>query len=133
MNPKDYRYTNEHEWIHPESGDEGQVGLTDYAQTQLGDIVYLDLPEPGTQVAQSEKIGEIESVKAVSDLFSPASGKILEVNRATIDEPGLVNKDPYGKGWLVTLELSNPSELDALMNSDEYDKLVAKLCEESSE
>ena len=82
---------------------------------------------------QSEKIGEIESVKAVSDLFSPASGKISEVNRAAIDEPGLVNKDPYGKGWLVKLELSNPSELDALMNSDEYDKLVAKLCEESSE
>ena len=133
MNPKEYRYTNEHEWIHPEPGDKGKMGLTDYAQAQLGDIVYLDLPGPGTQVEQSKKIGEIESVKAVTDLFSPASGKILEVNQAAIDEPGLVNEDPYGKGWLVKLELSNPSELDALMNSDEYDKLVAKLCEETSE
>ncbi len=133
MNPKEYKYTQEHEWICPEPGDKGKLGLTDYAQTQLGDIVFLDLPAPGIHVEQFQKIGEIESVKAVSDLFSPISGQVLEINQTAIDEPKLVNEDPYGAGWLVKLELSKPSELDALMNSDEYDKLVAKLCEENLE
>ena len=133
MNPREYKYTQEHEWICSEPGDKGKMGITDYAQALLGDIVYLDLPTPGTQVEQSQKIGEIESVKAVSELFSPASGQVLEVNQTAIDEPQLVNQDPYGAGWLVRLELSKPSELDALMNSDEYDKLVAKLCEEEQE
>ena len=109
------------------------MGLANYAQSQLGDIVFLDLPSPGTQVAQFKKMGEVESVKAVSDLFSPASGKILEVNQKAVDEPRLVNEDPYGAGWLVRLELSNPSELDALMNSDEYDKYEAELSEEDAE
>ncbi len=133
MNPKEYKYTQEHEWICPEPGDKGKIGLTDYAQTQLGDIVFLDLPAPGTQVEQFKKIGEVESVKAVSDLLSPVSGQILEINQTVIDEPKLVNEDPYGAGWLVRLELSKPSELDALMNSDEYDKFVAELSEEGSE
>jgi len=133
MNPKEYKYTQEHEWICPEPGDKGKVGLTDYAQTQLGDLVFLDLPDPSTQVEQFKKMGEVESVKAVSDLFAPVSGKVLEINQGAIDAPGLVNQDPYGEGWLVRLELSQPSELDALMNSDKYDELVAKLCEESSE
>jgi glycine cleavage system H protein len=133
MNPKEYKYTPEHEWIFPEPGGKGRIGITDYAQSQLGDIVYLDLPAPGTQVEQSRKIGEIESVKAVSDLFTPVSGKVLEINQTAIDEPQVVNQDPYGAGWLVRLELSKPSELDALMNSDEYDELVAKLGEESLE
>ena len=131
MNPKEYKYTREHEWICPDSEDKGKTGLTDYAQDQLGDLVFLDLPATGTQVEQSKKIGEIESVKAVSDLFSPISGRVLEVNQAAIDEPQLVNQDPYGAGWLVRFELSNPAELDALMNSDEYDKFVAGLEEES--
>ena len=130
MNPKEYKYTQEHEWICPESADKGNMGLTDYSQTQLGDIVFLDLPTPGTQVEQSKKMGEIESVKAVSDLFSPVSGQVLEINQAVIDEPGLVNQDPYGKGWLVKLELSNLSELDTLMNSDKYDEFVARLSKE---
>ena len=129
MNPKEYRYTQEHEWICPESGGKGKMGLTDYAQTQLGDIVFLDLPEPGTKVEQFKKMGEVESVKAVSDLLSPATGRVLEVNQAAIDEPRLVNEEPYGAGWLVRLELSNPPELEALMNSDEYDKFVAELTE----
>jgi len=133
MNPKEYKYTPEHEWICPEPGDKGRIGITDYAQSQLGDIVFLDLPAPGTQVEQSQKIGEIESVKAVSDLFTPASGKVLEVNQLAIDEPQVVNEDPYRAGWLVRLELSKPSELDALMNSDEYDELEARLREESPE
>jgi len=133
MNPKEYKYTQEHEWICPESEDKGKMGITDYAQSQLGDLVFFDLPASDTQVKQFEKIGEIESVKAVSDLFSPASGRVLEVNQAAIDEPQLANQDPYGAGWLVRLELSKPSELDALMTSDEYDKLVAELSEEESE
>ena len=133
MNPKECKYTQEHEWIRPEPGDKGKMGLTDYAQSHLGDIVFLDLPAPGTQVEQFKKMGEIESVKAVSDLFSPVSGQVLEINQAVIDEPGLVNQDPYGKGWLVKLELSKPSELDALMNNDEYDKFVTELSEEDSE
>ena len=127
MNPKEYKYTQEHEWICPESGGKGKVGITDYAQSQLGDIVFLDLPTSGTQVEQFKKMGEIETVKAVADLFSPASGRVLEINQAAIDEPKLVNEDPYGAGWLVRLELSQPAELEALMNSDEYDKLVAGL------
>ncbi len=133
MNPKEYKYTQEHEWICPESEGKGKMGLTDYAQSQLGDIVFLDLPAPGSQVEQLEKMGEIESVKAVSDVFAPISGEVLEVNQTAIDEPGLVNQDPYGAGWLVRLKLSQPSGLDALMTSDEYDKLVAELSEEGSE
>ena len=133
MNPKDCKYTQEHEWICPEPGDKGRIGITDYAQSQLGDIVFLDLPALGTQVEQFRKMGEVESVKAVSDIFAPVSGQVLEVNQTAIDEPGLVNEDPYGAGWLVRLELSKPSELDALMDSDKYDKFVAELSEEESE
>jgi glycine cleavage system H protein len=127
MNPKGYKYTREHEWICPESGSKCKVGLTDYAQTQLGDIVFLDLPAPGTQVQQFQKMGEIESVKAVTDFFSPASGKVLDINKKAVDEPKLVNEDPYGTGWLIRLELSKLSELNALMNSDDYDKYVASI------
>ena len=133
MNPQEYKYTPEHEWICPESKDKGKVGLADYAQSQLGDIVFLYLPAQGTQVKQGKKMGEVESVKAVSDIFAPVSGQVLEVNQIVIDEPGLVNKDPYGAGWLLRLELSKPPELDALMDSDEYDKLIAQLSEEESE
>jgi glycine cleavage system H protein len=133
MNPKEYKYTVEHEWICPESKNTGKVGLADYAQSQLGDIVFLDLPAPGTQVKQGKKMGEVESVKAVSDIFAPVSGQVLEVNQTVIDEPGLVNKNPYGAGWLVRLELSKPSELDTLMDSEKYDKFVAELSEEEPE
>ena len=129
MNPQECKYTQEHEWIRPESGNKGNMGLTDYAQTQLGDIVFLDLPAPGTKVEQSDKIGEIESVKAVSELYSPVSGQVVEINQSAIDEPKLVNEDPYGNGWLVRLELDQPSELDSMMDSKVYDKLVAELSE----
>ena len=133
MNPKEYKYTQEHEWICPESGNKGKMGITDYAQSHLGDIVFLDLPAPGTQVEQFQKMGEIESVKAVSDILSPVSGKVLEINQAAVDEPQILNEDPYGAGWLVELELSKPSELDALMDSNKYDEFVAELEEEGSE
>ena len=132
MNPKNYKYTQEHEWVCPESEKKGKTGLTDYAQSQLGDIVFLDLPTPGTQVEQFKKMGEIESVKAVVELFAPVSGQLLEANQTAINEPQQVNEDPCGTGWLVKLEMSNPAELDALMNSDEYDKFVAAL-EENNE
>lgn len=133
MTPKDYKYTSEHEWICPESGNKGKVGLADYAQSQLGDVVFLDLPAPGTQVERGKKMGEVESVKAVSDIFAPVSGQVLEINQTVIDDPGLVNRDPYGAGWLVRLELSKASELDALMDSDKYDEFVAELSEKESE
>lgn len=133
MNPKEYKYTQEHEWICPEPENKGKVGITDYAQSQLGDVVFVDLPPPGSQVEQLKKMGEIESVKAVSDLFAPVSGRVLEINHAVINEPALVNQDPYGDGWLVRLELSNPSELDAVMDSDKYDEFVSRLNEEGSE
>jgi len=133
MNPKEYKYTREHEWICLEPGNTDKTGLTKYAESQLGDIVFLDLPAPGTQVQQFEKMGEIESVKAVTDFLSPASGKVVEINAKAVDEPKLVNEDPYGVGWLVRLELSKPSELDALMSSDAYDKYVESLSQEGSE
>jgi glycine cleavage system H protein len=133
MTPKDCKYTAEHEWICPESGNKGKMGLANYAQSQLGDIVFLDLPAPGTQVEQGKKMGEVESVKAVSDIFAPVSGKVMEINQMAVDEPKLVNEDPYGDGWLVKLELSKPSELDALMDSDKYDEFVAELSEKESE
>lgn len=130
MSPKDYKYTKNHEWIHLESEKEGKMGLADYAQSHLGDLVFFDLPAPGTQVEQFKKMGEVESVKAVSDVYAPASGKVLEVNQAAIDDPTIANKDPYGEGWLVKVELSSPSDLDNLMDTDTYDKFVEKLLSE---
>ena len=126
MNPKEYKYTKDHEWICPEPGGNARIGITDYAQSQLGDVVYIDLPAPGKSVEQSKKMGEIESVKAVSDLFAPASGRVVEINQNVINDPALVNKDPNKEGWLVRIRLSKPAELDALMLSADYDKLVAE-------
>ena len=106
MNPKDYKYTKDHEWIFVEPEGKGKVGFADYAQSHLGDLVFFDLPTVGTKVEQSKKLGEVESVKAVSDIFAPASGEIVEVNQAAVDDPPMVNKDCYGAGWLVKVELS---------------------------
>ena len=122
MNPKEYKYTKDHEWLCPEAGDRGKIGITDYAQSQLGDIVYLDLPAPGKTITQSKKMGEIESVKAVSDLFAPASGTVIEINQDAINDPALVNKDPYGAGWLIRIKLSKPEELATLMTGEDYEK-----------
>ena len=127
MNPKEYKYSREHEWVYLESENNGKIGITDYAQSQLGDIVFLELPAPGTQLAQFQKMGEIEAVKTVSDILSPVSGKVAEVNQSAVDEPKLVNDEPYGAGWLVRMELSQTTELDTLLSSDEYDKYVAGL------
>ena len=123
--PQDLRYTREHEWVR--LGDNvGTVGITDYAQDQLGDIVYVDLPPVGTQVRQMEKFGEIESVKAVSDLYSPVSGEVVAANEALAEKPELVNQSPYGDGWMIRLRLSDPGELDTLMTAHQYDEYVAQ-------
>ena len=134
MNPKEYKYSKESEWIYLESDSEVIIGITDYARSRLGEIIYsIELAAPGTQVERFGKIGEIESEKAVSDLFTPVSGQVLEINQNAINNPNLVNQDPYGDGWLIKLRLSKPSELDGLMNRDEYDKFIAESGEESSE
>jgi glycine cleavage system H protein len=133
MNPKEYRYTQEHEWLCLEPEGKARIGITNYAQSQLGDIVFFDLPKSGTQVKQFEKMGEIETVKAVSDLFAPASGKVLERNQTVLDYPAIVNEDPYGKGWLLKIELSQPAELEALLSSAQYEKFVAGLSQKASE
>jgi glycine cleavage system H protein len=123
--PTDRRYTEEHEWVRVED-DLGTVGITDYAQDQLGDIVYLDLPSPGTRVKQLDKLGEIESVKAASDLYSPVGGEVVEVNQEIIDKPELVNQSPYDEGWLVRLRLADPAEVDKLLTAEQYDELIAQ-------
>lgn len=122
MNPSDLRYSKDHEWIRVD-GDRGQVGITDYAQRQLGDVVFVDLPEVGKSFGQGEQFGSIESVKAVSDLYCPVSGDVIEVNTTVADQPESVNQDPYGS-WLITLQLTNHDELSALVDADGYGKIT---------
>jgi glycine cleavage system H protein len=122
MYPTDYRYTKEHEWISV-SGNRGRVGITDFAQQQLGDVVFVELPEAGRAVSQGQAAGTIESVKAVSELYSPASGKVVEVNPVVSSKPESVNSDPYGT-WLFVIELSNPAEIEQLLSSSQYAELV---------
>ena len=129
--PPELRYSKEHEWVRVE-GERATVGITDYAQEQLGDIVYLDLPKVGTAVRQSEKLGEIESVKAVSDFFSPLSGEVTEVNEEVVKSPELVNQDPFGRGWLLKLTLSDAGEVAKLLTAQQYEELVAKEQAEAS-
>ena len=123
--PPELRYSKEHEWVRVE-GDVATTGITDHAQEQLGDLVYLDLPKVGTAVRQFEKLGEIESVKAVSDIFSPVGGKVTELNEEAVKAPELVNHDPYGRGWLVKLALSDASEVDKLLTAEQYEELIAQ-------
>jgi glycine cleavage system H protein len=130
--PSDLKYTKEHEWVRV-AGDLGVIGITDYAQDQLGDIVYLDLPAAGASVSKLGKMGEIESVKAVSDLFSPVSGEVTQVNQEAVDAPELVNQEPYGRGWLISVRLTNASELDELMDAAAYDAFVTKTMEEETD
>jgi glycine cleavage system H protein len=126
MNPKENKYTKDHEWIRIEPDGKGKIGLADYAQSHLGDLVYFDLPGIGTQVEQSKKLGEVESVKAVADIFAPVSGKVVGVNQVVIDDPPSVNKDCYGESWLLRIELNNPSEMDNLMDIETYEKYVTE-------
>jgi glycine cleavage system H protein len=121
--PSNVMYTADHEWIRLE-GNVAYVGITDYAQEQLGDIVFVDIDTVGESIGQSEVFGSIEVVKTVSDLFLPLSGEILEVNAELEENPELVNTDPYGKGWLVIIELSNPEEAETLLSVDQYKALI---------
>lgn len=122
----DCKYTQEHEWVKVENTEANEVlvGITDYAQDQLGDIVYLELPQTGSVVKQLDKMGEIESVKAVSDLFSPISGNVIESNSDLDDHPELVNEDPFGKGWLIRVTMTTVNELDGLMAASEYQSYI---------
>jgi len=120
--PGGFKYTKDHEWIDLE-GDGGRVGITDYAQQQLGDVVYVDLPEVGAKLKQGQSFGTIESVKAVSELYSPVSGEVAEVNTALKDKPEMTNKDPHAT-WMVVLKLTNPGEVGALLDATQYQALI---------
>jgi len=122
--PADLKYTKDHEWMRV-SGDVAEVGITDYAQEQLGDVVYVDLPAAGATVTQFEKMGEIESVKAVSDLYAPIGGEVVSTNGAVSDTPELVNSDAHGDGWLLEVRLADGAQIDALMTAAEYDAFIA--------
>ena len=119
----DVKYTKEHEWVKLE-GDIATVGITDYAQRQLGDVVFIELPEAGTQVEQMKPFGVIEAVKAVSDIFSPITGEVTEVNSELQTQSNLINYDPYGQGWIIKIKIKDPKELDTLMPLADYRKLV---------
>jgi glycine cleavage system H protein len=121
--PEDLRYTREHEWIRVEGG-EGVVGITDYAQQQLGDVVFVELPAVGTEVVRGRPFGVVESVKSVSDLYAPVSGRVVRVNQRLADAPELVNRDPYGEGWMIAVAVADPSEVEALLGAAEYRSLV---------
>ena len=120
---EDLHYTQSHEWVRIE-GDIGTLGITDYAQKQLGEIVYLELPEVGHIYNADEEFGTVESVKAVSELFTPLSGEVTEINKTAVAEPGIVNDDPFGDGWLVRLKLSSDEEIGSLMSAEEYAEYV---------
>ncbi len=123
MYPENFRYTKEHEWVLVE-GDTGTIGITDHAQEELGDIVYVDLPKPGVRVEQGKSLGSVESVKAVSDVYSPVSGEVLAVNEVLADKPETLNSSPHGEGWLVKLRLSAPAEIESLMTAADYQNYV---------
>lgn len=119
------KYTKEHEWVKVE-GSIATIGITDYAQRELGDVVFVELPKIGTKVEQMKPFGVIEAVKAVSDLFSPLSGEVIEVNNKLESESGLINKDPYDEGWIIKIKANNLAELDSLLSADDYIKLLEK-------
>jgi glycine cleavage system H protein len=123
--PTDLRYTREHEWARVE-GHRARVGISHFAQAELGDVVFVELPKVGTKVTQMQPFGVVESVKAVSDLFAPLSGEIVEVNAELSQKPELVNQEPYGKGWMIVIALSNPGELDGLLTSAQYEEFLKK-------
>jgi glycine cleavage system H protein len=122
--PSELKYTKDHEWVRVD-GDLATVGITDYAQGELGDVVYVELPEEGTEVSMNETFGSIEAVKAVADIFSPVSGEIVEVNEAILDAPEKVNQDAYGSGWMVKIKLTDPDELSQLMDAAAYQKHIS--------
>lgn len=123
--PEDLKYTKEHEWVRME-GDQAVVGITEFAQDELGDIVYVEAPEIGKHLSQNATFGVVESVKTVSDLFSPISGEVVEINDQVVSNPELVNKDAYGAGWIIKLKPDDASQLDALLSSADYKTMIGK-------
>ena len=125
MSPPDLRYSKEHEWVRLEADNLAVIGITQFAAEQLGDVVFVELPDVGSELVQFEQLGEIESVKAVSELYSPVSGRVTERNDEAVESPELVNKGPFGPGWLLRVELTDPSQIDVLMTADQYDQFIA--------
>lgn len=123
--PEDNRYAKSHEYVHVEGG-VATIGISDYAQKELGDVVFVELPQVGSELEAADELGSIESVKAVSELFSPVSGEVIEINEALAENPALVNTDPYGDGWMVRIRLSDATEVDELMTAEEYDEYIEK-------
>ncbi len=124
MYPQDLRYTREHEWIRVE-GAQGVVGITFYAQEQLGDVVFVELPKVGATLEFGKTFGVVESVKTASDLYAPATGTVVKVNEQLTDRPELVNQDPYGEGWMIVVDLANPSEVQSLLTANQYEEFIA--------
>jgi len=127
MNPTDRYYSSEHEWALLNHDETVSFGITEYAKDELGDLVFLELPALGTSLQKMQKLGEVESVKSVSDLFSPISGEVVEINQNAIDNPEIINEDPYGEGWLLILKPSNSKELEDLMPASEYESFLEHL------
>jgi glycine cleavage system H protein len=123
--PAELKYSKEHEWVRLE-GDVAVIGITEFAQDELGDIVYVEQPKVGDTVAQNEQFGVVESVKTVSDLYSPVSGEVVEINEDVTSTPEQINKDPFGAGWIIKVKLSDPAELDSLLTADAYKEMVGQ-------
>jgi glycine cleavage system H protein len=123
--PKDLRYTEEHEWVKVE-GDKVRIGITDYAQSELGDVVFVELPDPGTEFSAGASFGSVESVKTVSEIYTPIAGTVIEVNEALNDNPEFVNESPYEKAWLIVLEPKDLSAVEKLLTADDYERLIQK-------
>jgi glycine cleavage system H protein len=131
MYPADYRYTKDHEWIKVD-GSTGTIGITDYAQHELGDVVFVELPKVGAKVEAGKSFGTVESVKAVSEIFSPVSGEVAEINSLLADAPEKINQDPHGTAWLVRVKLANPKEAASLMDAAAYEAYIAEKAQEKS-
>ena len=123
MVPEELKYSREHEWVKVNAGT-ATIGITDFAQQELGDIVFTELPDEGASIQQMEEFGVVESVKTVSNLYSPVSGEVVEINEAVIRKPELINEDPYGKGWIIKVKVKEPKELDKLLSSEDYQELI---------
>jgi glycine cleavage system H protein len=131
MYPADYRYTKDHEWIKID-GSLGTIGITDYAQHELGDVVFVELPKVGAQIKSGASFGSVESVKAVSDIFSPVSGEVTEINSSLADQPEKINSDPHGAAWLIRIKLDDPNEANSLMDAKAYQTYIDEKAQEQS-
>jgi glycine cleavage system H protein len=131
--PKDRYYTKEHEWVLVEDGERARIGITDYAQSELGDIVFVELPELGQEVEQNDTVANIESVKSVAPVYSPVSGKVVDINTDLEENPELINEYPYEDGWICVIEMRDPTEVEDLMSAEEYAEYIKELVEEEGE